>query len=163
MPRKKVASQSPTPLPKNIKDEPGLTFDKAIKCVMGGGKITKKEWNSPESYGFLNGKWLSLHKPDGINYQWLISDGDMLGEDWVVIEEAIRKNYMKYIQTKHSECNHWELISAYDLFIFMFFDMKMPKPDVLDFIKKLSRKLAIDVDIDIEGLAKIERPTGIRA
>jgi len=85
MPRTKVTSQSPTPLPQTANDQPKYAFDEAIREVKGGAKITKIEWSNPEYYGLLSGGFLMLHKPDGKLYQWLVSDGDMLGEDWIVI------------------------------------------------------------------------------
>lgn len=63
----------------------GLTFPEAIKVVMNGGKITRKEWENKEIYGYLYNSFLSLHKADGLNYQWIVNDGDLMGTDWVEI------------------------------------------------------------------------------
>ena len=63
----------------------GMTFPEAIKEVIEGKKIHKLEWENKEFYGFLDADKLSLHKPDGKNYQWLVNDGDLLGTDWIVI------------------------------------------------------------------------------
>jgi hypothetical protein len=83
MPRPKVQSTSPSPLPKT--DQTPMDFPSAIARIIAGDKITKIEWNNPEYYGVLEGGFLMLHKPDGKLYQWIVSDGDIMGEDWIVI------------------------------------------------------------------------------
>ncbi len=62
-----------------------LNFFDALKEVAEGKKITRIEWNNIKIYGFLNQDILSLHKKDGKNYQWIINEGDLLAEDWVVL------------------------------------------------------------------------------
>lgn len=62
-----------------------LSFFEAMKEVLNGKHIYKEEWGDKAYYGFLNDTILSLHKPDGINYQWVISLGDMEGEDYIVL------------------------------------------------------------------------------
>ncbi len=62
-----------------------MDFPKAIKEVIAGKKIYRMEWKDRNYYGFLNGDILSLHKPDGKIYQWIINDGDLMGKDWIVI------------------------------------------------------------------------------
>lgn len=61
------------------------TFPEAIKAVIDGKKITKQEWDDPEYYGLLNGEFLMLHKPYGTFHQWIVSYGDLTGDDWYVI------------------------------------------------------------------------------
>ncbi|MGD9276372.1 MAG: hypothetical protein PVJ67_04315 [Candidatus Pacearchaeota archaeon] len=56
-----------------------------MRQVINGKKVTKLEWKNNNYYGFLNGQWLMIHKPDGKLYVWKVNDGDMLGTDWVVI------------------------------------------------------------------------------
>lgn len=85
-----IIEQSTSPLPKKVeeKKEPTITMDffQALKEVSSGNKIHKLEWISIEYYGFLNDNILSLHKPDGKTYQWVINDGDLNGIDWIVIK-----------------------------------------------------------------------------
>ena len=82
-------TKSPTFKPKKQPIKKGtykeMTFPEAMKEVIGGKKIHKKEWEDKEYYGFLNGDILSLHKPDGKNYQWIISDGDLYGDDYIIL------------------------------------------------------------------------------
>lgn len=63
-----------------------MDFMQAIKAVIDGKKICRTEWKTKEHYGFLNEHFLSLHKPDGKNYQWIVSDGDLFGTDWTIME-----------------------------------------------------------------------------
>lgn len=80
---------SPLPQKSNnqiIKTQPkGMDFPSAIREVIAGKKIHKLEWENKNYYGFLNVDKLSFHKPDGNNYQWIISDGDLMGDDWIII------------------------------------------------------------------------------
>lgn len=66
--------------PKNI------DFPEAIRQIILGKKVTRIEWTNKSEYGFLNGKYLSLHKADGKDYQWIVNDGDINGTDWVIID-----------------------------------------------------------------------------
>lgn len=73
---------SPVPIVEQV----SLTFYDAIREVANGKRITKLEWGNNLYYGLLKDGVLVLHKPDGIDYPWTISDGDILGTDWVVLE-----------------------------------------------------------------------------
>jgi hypothetical protein len=64
---------------------PVLDFPDAIREVIAGKKIHKREWKDKNYYGVKEKEFLMLHKPDGKLYQWIISEGDLLGEDWEVI------------------------------------------------------------------------------
>ncbi len=81
----KNIEQNMSPLPVSKKIEATIDFPNAIREVIAGKKIHKLEWEDKEYYGFLNSDKLSLHKPDGKNYQWIISDGDLYGTDWIVL------------------------------------------------------------------------------
>lgn len=63
----------------------GLDFSEAIKEVANFKRITRAEWGDVEIYGHLNWEFLSLHKADGKNYNWIVNYGDLLAEDWKVI------------------------------------------------------------------------------
>jgi len=67
----------------NIKQ---LSFPAAIAAVIVGERITRLEWGDPSAYGMLRGGMLQIHR-DGEWFNWLVSDGDMLGQDWVVLGE----------------------------------------------------------------------------
>lgn len=63
----------------------GDNFYDALEHVTLGGKITKKEWNSPDIYGLLEEGRLRIHKSDGKTFDWILSDGDILGMDWIML------------------------------------------------------------------------------
>ena len=74
---------SPTPTKKPEKGS--LDFNKAIAAIIGGKKIHKLEWGDKKYYCVLKDGRLKHHKPDGQFYDWVIQEGDLLGEDWVVV------------------------------------------------------------------------------
>ena len=62
-----------------------MNFPTAIGRIIAGNKIHKLEWQDKEYYGLLKEGFLVLHKPDGQFYRWNISEGDLLGEDYIAI------------------------------------------------------------------------------
>ena len=64
----------------------GMDFPTIMKAVVAGQSITKLEWMNKDIYGVLKDGFLMLHKEDGKFYQWMISEGDLQGKDWVVCE-----------------------------------------------------------------------------
>jgi hypothetical protein len=72
-------------LKKSREKETTMSFFKALEAVANGKNIHKLEWIDKNYYGFLNGDVLSLHKPDGQNYKWIINDGDLNGTDWIIL------------------------------------------------------------------------------
>lgn len=73
-----------SPVPKKEGPETMDFFD-ALFEVAEGNKITKLEWNNVEIYGLMQDNRLRIHKDDGLFYDWIISDGDLYGKDWVAI------------------------------------------------------------------------------
>jgi len=76
--------ESPT-MKKLVYDEPNMSFNEALEAIKNGKKVTKEEWDSEETYGHLQDEHLRLHKPDGKSYHWILSVGDLEGEDYYVI------------------------------------------------------------------------------
>lgn len=72
-----------SPLPKKKKSK--LTFADALKMLVDGKKITKKEWDDTRYYGFLEHEQLMLQRPDGKKHYWIVTLGDIVGEDWITI------------------------------------------------------------------------------
>lgn len=68
-----------------LSNQPTIDFYEAIKQTYEGKKIHKLEWNDRNFYGVLNGGKLMLHKPDGKLYSWIISDGDIIGTDYIIL------------------------------------------------------------------------------
>ena len=73
----------PTPSPE---PHEGTSFSMAICEVKIGKKLTRLSWNEPKTYIFLNGGRLRIMKKDGSLHDLIVSDGDIFGEDWVVVE-----------------------------------------------------------------------------
>jgi hypothetical protein len=63
-----------------------LTFPEAIQKIIDGGRYTKREWNDPAIFIFLHGGFLKIKGKDGNLSPLLISEPDMLGTDWVSID-----------------------------------------------------------------------------
>ena len=74
-----------SPKPKKTKQSTNMDFSSAIKEIIAGKKVHKLDWEDKKFYGFLNGEFLSLHKPDGKNYKWIITEGDLIGTDYIII------------------------------------------------------------------------------
>ena len=63
-----------------------MMFPDAMAAVIEGKKVQRQSWGNTDCI-FLVGGRLSLRKSDGSLHQLLVSDGDMYGEDWVVVRE----------------------------------------------------------------------------
>lgn len=89
-PSKEEVSDVPaSPLPRKIEvvneDDLKLDFPGAMREIIAGNRIHKLEWKDPNYFAFMNGEILSLHKTDNKNYQWIISLGDIEGDDYIVL------------------------------------------------------------------------------
>jgi len=71
-----------SPSPKKITE---MDFPSAMREIITGKKITKLEWDDRSIYGELKDGFLMLRKEDGKYYQWIISEADIRGEDFVVV------------------------------------------------------------------------------
>ena len=63
-----------------------MDFPAAMKEIIAGKKIHKLEWKDRGYYGYRLKERLVIHKPDGKSDPWLISDGDMLGGDYITLD-----------------------------------------------------------------------------
>lgn len=79
-----VPTSSPVP-PKDDKVKT-LTFFDALKEVVGGKRITKLEWADRNIYGVLTNGLLMIKLASGELKAWTISDGDLSGTDFIVLE-----------------------------------------------------------------------------
>ena len=62
-----------------------VDFFKALKLIKEGKKMTKKEWKDTKVFCFLHEDILHIQLNDGRVHNWIISYGDMEGEDWYSI------------------------------------------------------------------------------
>ena len=79
--------QSHSPIPTKVPVIPSielLSFFDALKEVLKGNKITRASWEPQLCYGLLNNGILTIFVK-GSFHSWTVSDGDLEGEDWVVI------------------------------------------------------------------------------
>ena len=61
-------------------------FPTAIEMIADGLKVTKVEWGDQEIYGLLKDGVLQLRKKDGKFYQWILSEGDLAGQDYIAVQ-----------------------------------------------------------------------------
>lgn len=80
-----MKNKSQSPLPPQIKKEKGTTFPLAIGLIIIGKKVRRLEWSDPEEYCLLKDSFLMIHRGDKF-HQWIVSEGDMMAIDWVVIK-----------------------------------------------------------------------------
>ena len=88
---------SPTFSPSSNPNKPiGMDFSAAIQEVRKGNRVTKVEWGNPDTWLMMfmwtninpktpAGKYLTIHHADGAMHPLYISDGDLAGDDWVVV------------------------------------------------------------------------------
>ena len=74
-----------------------MDFPSALAAAIAGERISKQEWNNPSIYGEVRQGHLMLHKEDGW-HRWILSDGDLLGEDWFVIDWVDAARVPKNVQ-----------------------------------------------------------------
>lgn len=79
------SSSSPSPL-RPVLTAVLMNFHWAIAAVIDGERITKLEWDDPDSYGMLRGGLLLIHRSDTGWNKWIINAGDLFGDDWVIKE-----------------------------------------------------------------------------
>ena len=85
------AAKSPTPKKveevevEKVDAQKPFNFFHAMKLVTRKGEVHKLEWEDKGYYVHLVNERLVLHKPDGRDYPWLISEVDMVGDDYIII------------------------------------------------------------------------------
>jgi hypothetical protein len=62
-----------------------MSFFEALKQAAQGKRIFKLEWQKKEIYGLMQKERLTIYGPDGLFHDWIISAGDMAGNDWIVL------------------------------------------------------------------------------
>jgi hypothetical protein len=76
-----------TPIPRKPGESITMDFPDAIKEISNGKRVRRLSWPG-EDYGVLENGWLSVFTKGAI-HTWTVSDGDMEGQDWIVIKEII--------------------------------------------------------------------------
>jgi len=87
----RMKSPTPPPTQKSLKL---VDFPEAMRAVILEKKVTKQEWANTEMYCALRSGNLKIRtectKPDSNTKEyewvdWIVGDGDMLGEDWIIL------------------------------------------------------------------------------
>jgi len=73
----------PSPIPEK---EEIMDFPNALRHVINGKQITKLEWGDPTIYVVLKDGFLTIKRHDGY-HRLVLNDGDLFGEDWVVVSD----------------------------------------------------------------------------
>jgi hypothetical protein len=63
-----------------------MSFPDAMKKVLDGRKIRRESW-SGDDYCLLKDGWITIYT-NGDFHVWKINDGDMEGQDWVLVKDA---------------------------------------------------------------------------
>lgn len=80
-----MATQAMSPTKKKQEKTTELDFYEALKAMMQGMSVTKLEWGNRNVFGLLKDTHIMLHKADNRYYDWIISDGDVHGDDWIIL------------------------------------------------------------------------------
>ena len=74
-----------TPIAREVGQSITMDFPSAMREVLKGKQVKRLSWESASDHGVLKDGWLNIHTK-GKYHQWLVSDGDLEGNDWVVIK-----------------------------------------------------------------------------
>lgn len=79
-----MTTKSPPPTTKPAPK--GLSFTEALNIICDdyGKKMTRVEWDDPDTYGLMQDTKLRLHMNDKY-HDWILNDGDILADDWRIL------------------------------------------------------------------------------
>lgn len=81
-----IQEEKLTPTPRIQSKSMTMDFPDAIKQIINGKKVARVSWGNKD-YGFLKDAWLTIFTK-GAFHTWLISDGDLEGQDYICITES---------------------------------------------------------------------------
>ena len=70
---------------KKVADAKTMDFPDAMREIIAGNKVARVSWGNPD-YCFLRDGWLIIFTK-GAFHTWSVNDGDMEGQDWVIVEK----------------------------------------------------------------------------
>lgn len=81
-PSEMVENTSPVPeeVPARLMD-----FYEALQQAALGKRIHKVAWNDANIFGMMQEGRLRIKLADGQFHDWIITDGDFVGKDWIVL------------------------------------------------------------------------------
>lgn len=65
----------------------GMNFPQATEVIIDGGKVTRIAWADKNVYVLLRNGQLQIKDSAGY-HPLIVSDGDMLADDWIVVEKG---------------------------------------------------------------------------
>jgi hypothetical protein len=74
-----------TPVPENPEVAMTMSFFDALKAIQAGKRVARISWGNND-YCVLKDGFLSIFIK-GEMHTWAINDGDMEGQDWIVVTE----------------------------------------------------------------------------
>jgi hypothetical protein len=74
-----------TPTPKTESKPMTMDFPDAIRKIMEGKRVARISWGNKD-YCLLKDGWLSVFTKGNL-HTWTINDGDLEGQDWIVVTE----------------------------------------------------------------------------
>lgn len=77
--------QTLTPIPRKQGKSVTMSFPDAMKEVIKGNRIRRLSWDEASDHGLLKNSWLTIYTK-GKFHRWLVSEGDMEGQDFVVMK-----------------------------------------------------------------------------
>jgi hypothetical protein len=63
-----------------------MSFFDALKKIQEGKRVARASWGNRD-YCLLKDGYLSIFTRDNV-HRWLINDGDMEGQDWIIVTEG---------------------------------------------------------------------------
>ena len=64
-----------------------MDFPTAMRAVINGKQVMRASWQQKEIVFLFNG-FLSIKKADGNIHRLFVSDGDLIGDDWIVMDRS---------------------------------------------------------------------------
>lgn len=78
-----------SPIPDQVEEIKPMTdlldFPTALEVLKAGAKIHRTSWTEVGSYVAMVSGLMVLHKEDGKDYAWQISQADLEAEDWTTV------------------------------------------------------------------------------
>ena len=75
-----------TPIPRKKGQSITMSFPDAMREIIKGNKVRRLEWPTDSDHCLLKDGWLSIYIRGGFHIL-KVSDGDMEGQDWIVLHE----------------------------------------------------------------------------
>jgi len=77
---------TPPPIIRSPGESITMDFPEAMREIMNGKSIRRMSWLTASDYCLLKDGWLTIHTK-GAFHNWSVNDGDMEGQDWIVVKE----------------------------------------------------------------------------